>query len=317
MKRAAAGAALLIGLFSAPAGTADPPAAHPVTDQGRLYHGHALTISSPTDATQIRELVREATRHGWQISIAGKRHSQGGQTFGDSTVQIDMLRYHRILHLDTLNRVITVQSGATWKMVQEAANAHHLAVRVMQNSNIFTVGGSISVNAHGPDPREGTILGTIRALRILGPDGVIREASRRDNPGLFRLAVGGYGLFGIILDADIELTGNAIYRRETALLDVATYPAWFAQHVRGHREVGIHYAWLSIDPRSLLREAYTMTYVEVGPRADSVASLASHGDLGVSRFLFGLSRRWDWAKGLRWALQKWIGQPGVPSVCTR
>ena len=288
-----------------------------VTDQGRLYQGTAIDVVSPTEAVQLQALVRKAARNHWKVSVAGKRHSQGGQTFGDGTLQIDMLRYNRVLALDTLNRVITVQSGATWRTVQEAANPHRLAPRVMQNSNIFTVGGSMSVNAHGPDAREGTILGTVRGFRILCPDGSIRQADREHNAELFRLAIGGYGLFGIILDADIELTGNAVYQRQTRVMDVSEYPAWFTREVRGNRAMGIHYAWLSIDPRSLLREAYAMSYVEGQPHADSIASLATHRDLGLARFLFALSRRWDWAKGLRWTLQKWVGQPGVPAICTR
>ena len=289
----------------------------PITDEGRLYEGHALEVASPTDIVHLQALVRMAARRGWKVSISGKRHSQGGQSFGDTTLQLDMLRYNRVLDLDTLDRVITVQSGATWKTVLEAANAHRLSVRVMQNSNIFTVGGSMSVNAHGPDPREGTIFGTVRAFRILCADGIIREANRTLNPDLFRLAIGGYGLFGVILDVDIELAGNAVYRRQTDVMNVSEYPAWFARHVRGNKAMGIHYAWLSIDPRSLLRETYSMSYAEVRPGADSIASLRVCHDFGLSRFLFGLSRRWDWAKGLRWTLQKWVGQPGVAALCTR
>ena len=38
--------------------------------------------------------------------------------------------------------------------------------------------------------------------------GELRECSRTKNPELFRLAVGGYGLFGVILDVDLEIVDN-------------------------------------------------------------------------------------------------------------
>jgi len=42
-------------------------------------------------------------------------------------------------------------------------------VKAMQSTDIFTVGGSISVNAHGMDHRAGSVGETVRTMRIMLP----------------------------------------------------------------------------------------------------------------------------------------------------
>ena len=76
----------------------------------------------------------------------------------------------------------------------------------MQSTDIFTVGGSIAVNAHGMDHRAGSVARTIRAMRVMLPDGTIQTASPTENTELFHLVIGGYGLFGIVLNATLEIT---------------------------------------------------------------------------------------------------------------
>lgn len=51
--------------------------------------------------------------------------------------------------------MIRVQSGATWAQIQDYINPYGLSIRVMQSSNIFTIGGSLSSNVHGRDLRHG------------------------------------------------------------------------------------------------------------------------------------------------------------------
>jgi FAD/FMN-containing dehydrogenase len=77
------------------------------------------------------------------------------------------------------------------------------AVKAMHSTDIFTVGGSIAVNAHGMDHQAGSVGRTVRSMRVLLPDGTIQRASPTENQELFNLVVGGYGLFGIVLDADL------------------------------------------------------------------------------------------------------------------
>ena len=72
----------------------------------------------------------------------------------------------------------------------------------MQSSNIFSVGGSISVNAHGRDPRYGPLIETINQMKIMLFNGVVKTIGPNQNTDLFQAITGGYGLLGIILEAE-------------------------------------------------------------------------------------------------------------------
>src|SRR5688572_3866794 len=103
------------------------------------------------------------------------------------------------MSLDEENMILTVQSGATWHDIQNFLHPR-FAVKSMQSTDIFTVGGSISVNAHGMDHLAGSVGSSIVAMRVMLANGTIVNVSREENPELFSLVVGGYGLFGVILD---------------------------------------------------------------------------------------------------------------------
>ena len=96
--------------------------------------------------------------------MAGVRHSMGGHAFAPAPCVLDMTRFNA--HpLDAERRIVTVQSGATWHDIQHQLHPR-FAVKAMQSTDIFTVGGSISVNAHGMDHRAG--LGRRRASARCG-----------------------------------------------------------------------------------------------------------------------------------------------------
>ena len=107
------------------------------------------------------------------------------------------------MSIDPQKRAITVQSSISWAQIQEVVNPYQLAVKVMQSSNIFSIGGSISVNAHGRDPRYGPLVETIDQMDIMLFDGNIKTISQNKNTDLFQAVIGGYGLFGVILEAEI------------------------------------------------------------------------------------------------------------------
>ncbi|MGA2719646.1 MAG: FAD-binding protein, partial [Candidatus Acidiferrales bacterium] len=80
------------------------------------------------------------------------------------------------------------------------------------------------------------------ALRIMLANGEIKNASPTENPELFRLALGGYGLFGVILDAEIQLVDNEVYSLETKTLD---YRAYYRTRVADDDSVGLMYGRIS------------------------------------------------------------------------
>ncbi|WP_260412515.1 FAD-binding protein [Alkalihalobacillus sp. TS-13] len=277
-----------------------------MTDVGKLMPVKVKKVVKGTAISSIQEVIEEANEKDIKVSIAGKRHSMGGHTYYHDSVVLDMTEYNKILDFDKGQKTITVQSGATWDDIQQYINKHVLAIKVMQSQNIFTVGGSISVNAHGRDIREGSLISTVNSFRILNADGEIINVSREKNSELFYLALGGYGLFGVILDVELQLTDDEIYEMNTETLDYKEYSDYFKANVIHNPDAKMHLARISTAPDSFLTEMYVTNY-ERAPRG---ASLQDHNELkderlmAVSKFALGMARDFDWAKNTFWKLQK-------------
>jgi FAD/FMN-containing dehydrogenase len=286
---------------------ASTPEGQTASDVSRLMSARVHEVIPVRSTSDIVKALEKARRNNLKIAISGARHSQGGQTFYPDAIVLDMKKYNRILNIDRANRTIRVQSGATWDDVQEAINPYGLAIRVMQSSNIFTIGGSISANAHGRDPREGPLIDTIDSFRLMRADGNVIQVSRTENAEWFPLVIGGYGLFGVVLDADIRLTADEMLEERTLKMGVERFPEYFAENVRDNPAVGLTIARLSTAPASFLKEMYVTNYVKAtAPLPDNPPKLKEERAVELTKFLFGLSRKCDWGKNVSWTLQKRI-----------
>jgi FAD binding domain-containing protein len=146
-------------------------------DVARLLPAKVGRVERIRDLEQMRALLREARDKGLKVSIAGSRHSQGGQTYTDGALVFDMKGFNRILALDEKAKTLTAQAGATWDDVQHYVSPHGLAVKVMQSSYVFTLGGTLSANAHGRDIATALFLVARRRSRAQGESGVTTRES--------------------------------------------------------------------------------------------------------------------------------------------
>ena len=261
---------------------------------------HSVVIVKAVE--DVRQAFAFARSHGVRVSIAGARHSQGGQAFATNNVVLDM-RAFNAMSLDGASKVLTVQSGATWHDIQNRLHPR-FAVKAMQSTDVFTVGGSISVNAHGMDHQAGSVGRTVRAMRVMLPDGGIHTISREQEPELFRLVVGGYGLFGVILDADIEVTENAVYRSGREVMDYRSFPSFFSDRILRDRTYRLMYAHLSTAPQSYLRETLVYTYQQVDAPPGAIPPLGEVSGIKLRRLVFNLSKLGSIPMRIKWWAEK-------------
>ncbi|QYR19661.1 FAD-binding oxidoreductase [Paenibacillus sp. sptzw28] len=281
------------------------PSAEYASDVSRLMSVRVYKVVHVKDTEDIAEALREAGRKGLPISVSGARHSQGGQTFYDNAIVLDMRDYNEVIRVDGTSKRIQVQSGATWEQVQEAVQQLGLSVRIMQSQNLFTVGGSMSVNVHGRDMGEGPLIESVESFRLMLADGRIVRVSRTENAELFPLVIGGYGLFGIILDADLRLTDDTVYKQKTVPIGYRNFPDYFRGHVNDNPDVAMAIARLSVSPNHYLTDMFVTTYDKSDePLSGSLKKLNDERFIGATKFMFGLSRKFDWGKDLIWNLQK-------------
>jgi FAD/FMN-containing dehydrogenase len=276
------------------------------SDVARLAPARIERLDDAREVAQLQAVLEDARERGLKVSISGSRHSQGGHTYRAGGVVLNMRTFNRILQIDTVTPRITVQSGATWDEVQRAIAPRGLAIKVMQSSNIFTVGGTLSANAHGRDVDVMQVVEVVERFRLLLADGRVLEISRSENPELFSLVIGGYGMYGVILDVTLRVTRDEIYEQRAEAMDYTAFPEWVASRVKGDSGVVLMLARPSIDPDPdrFLKEVVAVTWRRVRDGRTASFALTEEKNVLRDRFFFGLSRRFDWAKSLRWTLQK-------------
>ena len=276
------------------------------TDVARLTPTRVERVDDVRELEQLRAILRDARQRKLKVSISGSRHSQGGHTYTAGGVVLNMRRFNRVRAVDPAAMTITVESGATWDEVQRAIAPRQLALKVMQSSNIFTVGGTLSANAHGRDIDVTQFVEVVQSFRLLLADGRVVQVSRTENPELFALVIGGYGLYGVVLDVTLRVTRDELYEQSAVSMDYARFPAYFARQIKSDSTIVLMLARPSIDPdpASFLRELVVVTWRRAGTNRSGHFALTEEAHVWRDKFFFGLSRRFDWAKSLRWKLQK-------------
>lgn len=273
-----------------------------VNDASCLDRTPIAGIVAVRNEADVTTALTWARAHALTVTAAGVKHSMGGQAFRAGGIVLDM-RAMKSIAVDATARTMTVGGGATWHDIQIALHPR-FAIKSMQSTDIFSVGGSISVNAHGMDHQAGAVMGSLRSVRLMLADGSVVIASRTENAELFRHVVGGYGLFGVILSATLDIVPNDVYRSGREIIDYRDFPQTFAR-IAANPDIGLTYAHLSTSPGSLLRETLVYTYTRnAEDQGLTRAPLGEVGSTKLRRATVNLAKRSNLFKRWKWWSEK-------------
>lgn len=206
-------------------------------DFSKLHKTTVQEIIIPKTVADLQKIIK--TKKG-PFSIAGARCSQGGQTIAANGIVIDMSHLNKIIKCDIPKKLITVQTGATWRDIQQHIDPHNLSIKVMQSYCDFSIGGSLSVNVHGRYLGYGPLIATVQEIKIVTADGLLKKASRSENYDLFRAAIGGYGGVGIIVETTLELTDNEKIENKCVLIPIGDYFKFFKKNIASDKSAIFH-----------------------------------------------------------------------------
>jgi FAD/FMN-containing dehydrogenase len=216
-----------LSLSAAP--TEKPPAAGVVVNDvhSRLNETRVNRVVSPDSVDAIQSIVRQAKAEGRAISIAGGRHAMGAQQFGTDTILVDMGRMDKILSFDTEKGALVVQAGIRWPELlaylsrSQDGKPRPWGIRQKQTgADRLSIGGALSANAHGRGLSFKPFIDDVESFTLVDAEARVRTCSRTENPELFRLAIGGYGLFGVITDVRLRLVPRQKVRRVVKVIDL-------------------------------------------------------------------------------------------------
>ena len=204
-----------------------------------LYTVPVARIEAPVSTAGV---VQALASWPGQVAVGGARCSMGGQVAIAGGLHLDMRAMNRLLWLRADERRVRVQAGMRWRDLQDHIDPLGLAVHTMQSYANFTVGGSVSVNAHGRYVGHGPVGHSVRALQLVLADGQVVEANRSLNTELFRAAIGGYGAVGLITEVELDLAENVRIRRQVAKVALQDYLSHFDHQVLGPGDAVLHNA---------------------------------------------------------------------------
>lgn len=203
----------------------------------------------------LQQAVREAARAGLAISIAGGRHAMGGQQFGEGSVLLDMTPLCRVVYLDMERGLVTVEAGIDWPRL-----VNHLLwacagqpiqwgiVQKQTGADRLTIGGALAANIHGRGLTLRPFIGDVESFELVDHTGALLTCSRGCNPELFALAIGGYGLFGVIARVTLRLARRRKLERRVTIASIDDLPALFDRRINDGYEFGD--CQFATDPRS-------------------------------------------------------------------
>ena len=134
-----------------------------------------------------------------------------GRSYGDSCLNdqgtlLDVTGLDRFISFDESRGVLRCEAGVTLAEILALAVPRGWFVPVLPGTRWVSVGGAIANDIHGKNHhRAGTFGSHVACLEILRSTGERVLCSPEINPELFRATVGGLGLTGLILWAEVRL----------------------------------------------------------------------------------------------------------------
>jgi FAD/FMN-containing dehydrogenase len=213
------------------------------------------SIVEPDTLEAARGAIRAARRERRAVCIAGGRHAMGAQAFATDGVLIDIRKLSRVIAFDAARGLIEIESGIQWpQLLEHLVSTQRGAARQwafsqkQTGADRLTLGGCLSANVHGRGLTLPPFVGDVESFKLLDARGELVHCSRSDNPELFRLAIGGYGLFGLITSVTLRLVPRRKVQRVVEVRDIEGLPRAFSERIRdGHLYGDFQY---SIDERS-------------------------------------------------------------------
>jgi FAD/FMN-containing dehydrogenase len=172
-----------------------------------------------------------------------------GRSYGDSCLNgggrlLDTGGLDHFVEFDEETGVLRVEAGVVLGEIvdllgrRQEVDGGGWFLPVSPGTSFVTVGGAIANDIHGKNHhRMGSFGCHVRALRLLRSDGEIRHCTPKLNPELFRATIGGLGLTGVILDADLQLRrvpGFSVVNEDIRFDDLDTFYALSAESVASH-----------------------------------------------------------------------------------
>jgi len=182
----------------------------------------------PVDSLDaLRQAISRSRAQSLPIAVSGGRHAMGGQQFCSRGLLLDTRPLGRVAAFDRERGTIDVEAGIQWPallsflIADQYGRAPAWGIRQKQTgADRLSLGGALAANIHGRGLAFKPIVDDVESLTLVDGFGDVHECSREQNADLFRLAVGGYGLIGVISSVRLRLAPRRLLERVVDVRDI-------------------------------------------------------------------------------------------------
>lgn len=123
---------------------------------------------------------------------------------------------------ELIDGYLALQRGnhQAWGIAQKQTRADRL-----------TIAGTIAANAHGRGLQMKPFISNVESFVLVDAEGTSRKCSRTENPELFRLVNGGYGLFGVVTAVKLRLVPRKKVERVVEIRTVDDLTSAFEKRI--------------------------------------------------------------------------------------
>lgn len=263
----------------------EPTALAPTDAQGRmlwsnwsgLESAYPAVRAAPADEAELAALMASAAA---PIRPVGAGHSFTALVPTPGTM-IALDRIAGLVSADRTTLSATVHAGMRLSALGPALAAERQEMPNLPDINKQTLAGALATGTHGTGKDFTAIHGQVTAMRLVTPDGRVRECSRDADAELFHAARVGLGAFGVLSEVTLKNQPLARVRKVVRLVDteglLGQWPALAGQHRNAEFLV------LPFTGKSALI-THDVTFDPVSPRgpdqdADTLMSLKQLRDL--------------------------------------
>jgi FAD/FMN-containing dehydrogenase len=134
----------------------------------------------------------------------GRGRSYGDSCLNDGGALVHTSALDRFISFDAQTGIVRCEAGVTLAQILALAVPRGWFLNVVPGTKFVSVGGAIANDIHGKNHhRKGTFGSHVRRLLLRRSDGALHEVT--DSDAIFTATIGGLGLTGLILWAELQL----------------------------------------------------------------------------------------------------------------
>lgn len=187
----------------------------PWTNWARTARATPRRRVAPRDEAELAAHVARAAADGLHVRAVGAGHSFTPAAVTDGLL-LDLDRLGAVERVERTGgtTLVTVGAGMRLHRLNEVLAAAGLAMPNLGDIDRQSVAGAISTGTHGTGARLGGLATRVRGVRVVGPDGQVREATATEDAGLFEASRLGLGVTGVLSAVTLEVVPAFLLRAQ-------------------------------------------------------------------------------------------------------